>query len=243
LINGRLKDIEDFGQRLVANGFDVKWSGQAIMRKDLTLERLQRLKDCGCRHLTFGLESGSTQVLIENGKTLMKGTDSDQIIRDAHKVGLACTCNFMFGLPGETESHFQDSLNFLRRNKDYLYKVNPSEALCCFTPGTDGYEHPERFGIRDVESVYYWESVDGTNTFLVRLRRFEEFCALVADLGIPTTYQHRQLMDRERVIAQYHAHKERLAERSGVVEAPTKSLPTLQVIQPLAECGGGCATT
>ena len=45
LINGHLREIENFGRLLHENDVPIRWTGQAIMRKDLTYERLQRPKE------------------------------------------------------------------------------------------------------------------------------------------------------------------------------------------------------
>lgn len=215
LVNGLVREIVDFGERLIASGMKIRWGGKAIVHKDMTYERAKSLVDSGCTHLSFGLEAYSTHVLYDIGKRAARGTDADEVVRNVARAGLRATYNFMFGLPGETEQDFQDTLAFVRRNKDYIPKVHPAEAFCSFTPGTPGYENPERWGIKKVHTIDYWESEDGTNTWPVRLRRFEEFCTLVHELGIPSTYPSPIYCHRERAIGDYHFHEQHWAEAAS----------------------------
>lgn len=204
LINGWMKELEVFADLLIASDLNIKWSGQAIIRKDMTYEFMKKLRDSGCEKLSFGLETASQPLMLKIGKRLAKDADIDAIVRDAHRAGLACTYNFMFGLPGETEEDAQETLAFLRRNRDYLPTVSPSHQFCAFLPGSLGHRDPKKYGITNVDSSTYWESDDGANNYLVRLRRFEEFCGLADDLGINNIYPARQLLDRERHIADYY---------------------------------------
>ena len=64
----------------------------------------------------------------------------------------------------------------------------------------------------------YWETKDGTNNLLVRLRRFEDFCKLANDLNVPTTYPHRQLLDRDRLIGCYHYFFKKYSEALPYLE-------------------------
>lgn len=212
LVNGRVDDIVEFGRLVVESGMKLRWGGKAIVHKDMTYERAKMLADSGCTHLSFGLEAYSTHVLFNIGKRAARGTDADEVVRNVSRAGLRATYNFMFGLPGETEADFQETLDFVRRNKDHLPKVHPAEAFCSFTPGTPGYEHPERWGIEKVETIQYWESQDGTNTWPVRLRRFEQFCTLVHELGIPSTYPSPIYCHRERALGDYYHHEHQWAE-------------------------------
>ena len=110
----------------------------------------------------------------------------------------------MFGLPGETEEDAFESLEFLRRNKQHNVTVNPSACFCGFAPGTLAYDDPQRYGIDLSKGNLYWESTDGRNTYISRLKRFEDFCRLVHELKIPTTYPSTVLLDRNRSLGNYY---------------------------------------
>ena len=204
LVNGSIKELERLADLIIESGTTIRWSGQAAIRKELTYALLCKLKKSGCICLAYGIETPSTSLMLKIGKVLSRGANPDQIVRDGHRAGLSCAYNFMFGLPGETETDAQETLEFLKRNKDFIATVNPSPSFCGFCPGTLGHEHPEEYGIDASKGDLYWQTKDGKNDYLIRLKRFEEFCEVVQELGIPTTYPSRKLLDRDRTIGNYY---------------------------------------
>jgi len=203
-VNGNIRELERFADLVIASGRKIRWTGQAVIRREMTFELASKLVQSGCSCLAFGLETASTSLMRTIGKNAANGAAPEQVIKDCARAGLGCAYNFMFGLPGETDLDAQNSMDLLRRCAREIGTVNPSPAFCGFCPGTLGFENPEKYGIDLTANPNYWRSTDGTNTFLTRLARFEAFCSLVDDLKIPTTYRSRLLMDRERAIANYH---------------------------------------
>jgi len=237
-VNGNVKELERLADLILANGLEIRWSGQAIIRKEMTLDLLKKLRQSGCVCLAFGLETPSPSLMLKIGKRLSDGANPDQIVRDCHTAGLGCAYNFMFGLPGETEEDARETLDFLRRHRDWIGTVNPSPGFCGFAPGTLAFDRPEEYGIRkDTFDRTYWESDDGKNSYLVRLRRFEEFCQLVDDLGISTTYPSRQLLDRDRYIAKYHHFKKEYEQAIPYFKDWLKNNPKdIEALDNLANC-------
>lgn len=87
--------------KVYAARFQVGFSLHA--RADtVTQDLLKRLADAGCKHITFGVESGSPRVRRE----VMKRPIPDERIKDAFRwsqeLGIIATANYMLGLPGET---------------------------------------------------------------------------------------------------------------------------------------------
>ena len=203
LINGRIRDLEHLAELIIRNNLKISWAGQAVIRKEMTAELMRKLKRSGCVCLAYGLEAPSESLMMSIGKLLSKGADVNAIA-DAHgRTGLGVTYNFMFGLPGETEQDAFYVHEFLRRNKDSGMTVNPSTAFCYFFPGTPAHAKPQDYGIDFSKGLMYWESTDGRNTYLSRLKRFEDFCRLVKELGILTTYPSTVLLDRNRSLGKY----------------------------------------
>jgi len=140
--------------------------------------------------------------MFKAGKLLSKGCDPEKIIRDGYRAGVGCIVNFMFGLPGETEEDFKTTLRFIKRNSRYLNIVAPMPDFCDLSEGTYAQEHPDELGIDLKYGRKHWESKDGTNTYPVRLRRFEEFCRLVRSLKIRVFYPHA--FNRDLLLGDYH---------------------------------------
>jgi radical SAM superfamily enzyme YgiQ (UPF0313 family) len=204
VINGQIPELARLADLIIEKGLRVKWSGQAIIRKEMNVELMEKLKRSGCICMAYGLETPSESLMKKIGKVMSTGADINAIAEAHGKSGLGATYNFMFGLPGETEKDAFEAQEFLRRNRKYKPSVNPSSGFCLFAPGTLVYEDPEKYGIDLSRGAMYWESRDGSNTFISRLKRFEDFCRLVHELGLPTTYPSTVLLDRNRALGNYY---------------------------------------
>ncbi len=206
LINGNIKELENFCDAIIAGGLKIKWSAQAVIRKEMTFDFLVKLRRSGCVSLSYGLESASSALMSRVGKNFARNTDVERIIRDGYHAGVCSNLNFMFGLPGETEDEFNGTLKFLSRNKKYITSVNPSQSFCVFSRNTKGYLNPQDYGIDIRKGPMYWESIDGSNNYIIRMERFEKFVATVHKLGIPCTYPHPKMVNRNENIANYYYH-------------------------------------
>jgi len=184
LVNGNMKSLGTFCDLMGKAKLNIYWSANMIIRPEMTPDIIRKMKEAGCEHVIFGIESGSQRVL-----NLMKKhyqiQDADRIIRWLHKAGILVTCNFMFGFPGETEEDFKETFDFIKRNAESLSRVYPSRTFCAIEEYSYFHAHLEDFGVRpNPPNHLYWESIDGENTYPVRLERCEKFCNLASSLGI-----------------------------------------------------------
>jgi radical SAM superfamily enzyme YgiQ (UPF0313 family) len=80
----------------------------------VTPDLIRSLARAGCRHVVFGVESGSERVR----KTILGRPLTDERIREAfamtQEAGLLTTANYMMGLPGETRADVDQTLAFNR---------------------------------------------------------------------------------------------------------------------------------
>ena len=203
LVNGKVNELSIFCDLLIENKYSIDWSGQAIVRKEMEYELLKKIKKSGCVCLAYGLESTSHTVLENIGKICSRGVDIDKFVQEHHKAKLDCVFNFMFGLPGETDEDAEENIDFIRRNAKYIAGINPAPGFCMIGPGTLAYDNPEKYGIDLSNGHFYWNSIDNTNTFLERLRRFEAFISVVHELGVPCVYTHSKLENRNTAIGDY----------------------------------------
>jgi radical SAM superfamily enzyme YgiQ (UPF0313 family) len=234
LINGHMGELKRFAQGLIDGNIATRWASQAVIRKEMTRDVLMLLRKSGCISLNYGLESASFSVMLKMGKVLARGADADQIVRDTFESGIDCILNFMFGFPGETEEDFQISLDFVRRNRNFITMVQPSPGFCDFYPGTSGFKEPEKYGISLREGSCHWTSKDGLNTYLTRMTRFERFLETVHDLGVKCSYPHRTLYMKDEIVARYHysygeydaaiPHYEKLLQQSPGNEEYSRTL-------------------
>jgi radical SAM superfamily enzyme YgiQ (UPF0313 family) len=76
----------------------------------ITPRLLQALVAAGCRHIVYGVESGSERVRRE----IMKRTATNQRFRDvfraSREAGLLVTANYILGTPGESVAEMEETL-------------------------------------------------------------------------------------------------------------------------------------
>jgi MoaA/NifB/PqqE/SkfB family radical SAM enzyme len=210
MFNGDIKTVSTFCDLLINSDLkgDIFWVANVIVRPEMTPELLRKMKESGCKHLIYGIESGSQRVL-NLMKKRFKIEDADTVIKATHEAGIVVTANFMFGFPGEEEEDFIKTLDFLRRNARYLDRVYPSRTFCALEEFSYLHTHLQEFGIRlNPPNHLYWESIDGKNTYPERLRRCEEFCRLASSLGIEvgSGVQTTVELDRWFNLAHYYEH-------------------------------------
>jgi len=184
MFNGNMKYLVEFCDLMISDRIDMKWSANMIIRPEMDSRVIRKMRDSGCKHIIFGIESGSQRVL-----GLMKKhyriQDADRIIRDMHKAGICVTGNFMFGFPGETEEDFKETLEFIKRNSSVLDRAYPSRTYCAIEEFSYMAGRLEEFGIKpNPPNHLFWESADGLNTYPERLRRCREFSQLASSLKI-----------------------------------------------------------
>ena len=82
-------------------------------------EKLQAMKEGGCRGIVFGVETGS-QAMMD---LMVKSAKKKRVISGinaAREVGIGFLANFMIGHPGETADTIQESVDFCRE-MDLVY--------------------------------------------------------------------------------------------------------------------------
>ncbi len=103
----RVKEICDL---LMREKLNMAWSCQA--RVDcVDEETLIKMKDAGCRQISYGIESGNERVLQFIKKRLSK-QKARETIALTKKVGIESRCFFMMGFPGETKEEIEETLRF-----------------------------------------------------------------------------------------------------------------------------------
>jgi anaerobic magnesium-protoporphyrin IX monomethyl ester cyclase len=78
-----------------------------------THEKLQAMKEGGCRGVIFGVETGSQRMM----DLMVKSAKKERVVAGltaAREVGLNFLANFMIGHPGETAETIQESVDFCR---------------------------------------------------------------------------------------------------------------------------------
>ena len=105
-----IKHAESFCKEVLKRNLKFPWVPRSGIRVDRVNEELLNLmKEAGCYHIPFGIESGDQNVLDYN----KKGIKIEQIIKAvelAKKIGFETTGYFMFGLLGETTDSIKKTI-------------------------------------------------------------------------------------------------------------------------------------
>ncbi len=104
-------------QAIIDSGIRFDWGCET--RADLIDEELLRkMKEAGCRKITFGVEAGAEHVRFQTGKKI---TDHQFMtafdLCRAH--GVKTMANFIFGHPGETEADMRATIRFAARLRPF----------------------------------------------------------------------------------------------------------------------------
>lgn len=186
VFNGNMNSLIEFCDLMIEAKLDLNWTANMYIRPEMTRKVIKKMKAAKCEHIIIGIESGSEKVLRLMNKYYSMA-DADRIIKQMYDEGICVTANFMFGFPGETEEDFESTLDFLRRNTKFM-GVYPSRTYCALEEFSYLEKHLKKFGIKpNPPNHLFWESVDGQNTYPVRLQRCRRFCKLAYELGAEVT--------------------------------------------------------
>lgn len=126
----------------------------------------------GCRHIAFGVESGSQRIL----NAMCKRQTISEIragIRNAKSSGLAVRAYLIAGFPGETWKTVQKTVDLMRELHPDEFIVYPLIPY----PGTPIWERPQDFGITHIDrdySKYVQVGRERKTAFAIRTAEFDE---------------------------------------------------------------------
>lgn len=125
-----------------------------------TEEVYERLAKAGCVQVSWGIESGSQEILDRMNKKVTV-QDNYNVIQWAKKYGIISRTFFVIGFPGETSKTLDETRNFILQAQPDQYFVSNFVPY----PGTDVWNYPTKYGItwmsKNFED-YYQVSKNGT---------------------------------------------------------------------------------
>lgn len=192
-INGDIQSLRDFCDLILQEykkGFPkIEWSGDAMIRPEMTEELLLKMHDAGCVGIGFGLESGSAHVVRDMLKPFSIPL-GERVIRDTHRVHIRTSVNILAGFPTESRLDFEETLKFIEKNKENIDEIRLTFSGCRIYPDSYLRKNSYNFGITMLD-IDKWVSNDGANTYEERLKRAEEVCQLTLSLGIELMFNSR----------------------------------------------------
>lgn len=140
---GLIKNIQDVvpGARWIAT-VHVNHQGDNGLDKDTLIAA----KKAGLTRISFGLESGS-QELLDSMKKGTKVTEAGDFLKHAYEAGISVRTSMMQGFPGETAEDLKLTVDFIDEHEQYLDRIRLSR----FKPLPDTpfdriyQKQPERF--------------------------------------------------------------------------------------------------
>jgi len=147
---------------------------------------LTKMYDSGFKHVSFGVESGNPDILLE----LQKGITIDQIrtaFKTAHKIGFTTTAYMFIGSPSETPETIRDSIDLAKDlNADFT-----QWSIASPLPSTQLYD----WYVKNYGAITDWNGLCYSELFSV-------------DRGNSSVYRSKYMTNRELNIWMKKAYKE-----------------------------------
>jgi len=192
ICNGNPKALSRFCDMVIEEGLRIRWTSYAVVHPKMTPELFEKMRAAGCVSLNFGLESASDRVLKRMNK-YYNSELAERVIRDSSNAGIDTNINIIVGFPGETRKDFEDTLNFIRRNKNYINMVDNLSTLM-LSPGTLITKRPELFNVTVESERSTWHD-DVGNTIEIRNHKLKECQHLLESLKIPLGIINQELVE------------------------------------------------
>jgi radical SAM superfamily enzyme YgiQ (UPF0313 family) len=130
----------------------IDWVGQSSIKLAKDRELLELCRKSGCNMLFFGLETVSATGMQELRKSYSSVRETEEAIRIIRDHGIAFHPSIVFGLDTDTPAIFDDTLEFLERNRI------PSATLNVMTPypGTKVHRRLKEEGRLLTNDWYYY---------------------------------------------------------------------------------------
>ncbi|MBU1864421.1 MAG: radical SAM protein, partial [Candidatus Omnitrophica bacterium] len=186
LLNGNVKELERVCDLLAERNLPIRWEGQGIPYRQMTLPLLKKMRAAGCCKIQWGLECGSDKILQNIGKgRIFTVNEAEVVIRNSHEAGIQTELFIIVGLPGENDAEFKKTEAFLRRNHTFIDRIKSINTLH-LVHGTELFNHAEDYGLCfPADNWHYlWYSKDGNNDYPQRVKRARALIDLTDNLGI-----------------------------------------------------------
>jgi len=122
-------------------------------------ETLKKMKEAGCISVKFGVESADKRIL-KNIRKAFTPEDARRMVRDCKKLGIYTHATYMFGLPGETETSIEKTVEFFVKLKTDTAQFSAATPY----PGTDFYKMCKENGWLVTDD---WTKYDGSDSSVV----------------------------------------------------------------------------
>jgi len=173
---------------IIESRLKFRWDFQAstdfVAR--MTEDEVHLLAESGVRHIGFGTESASLDVLNLMNKRFQRVEQMVETARKTELAGIPVVFNIIFGYPGETEADRQLTFRVMSDIAKEHWNVSFSPNIFTPYPGIPIWPQLREMGVRQPQSLQEWETLGlGVNVLpwlqgeeLRRLRRSLEYFLL-----------------------------------------------------------------
>jgi anaerobic magnesium-protoporphyrin IX monomethyl ester cyclase len=147
---------------LVRRGARFKWSFQTStdLLCRLTDEQVELLGASGVKHIGFGTESGSPEVLERMNKRHQRIEDIGEAARKCERAGIRVTLNLIFAYPGEEECDRRKTLRVMGEIAARHRNVTFSPNVFTPYPGIPIWPELIERGLREPKTLAEWADID-----------------------------------------------------------------------------------
>ncbi|NOR79574.1 MAG: radical SAM protein [Methyloprofundus sp.] len=138
---------------IIENNLQISWGCTARV-DTVKPDVLKRMKQAGCWEISFGLETGSNELLQKMEKAARIEV-SEQAVNWTAEAGIRCKGLFMLGYPGETRDSIKKTKAFIKRLP--MSTMNLSK----FTPYPGSPIYRELYGTNIKDD--HWQKMNGMN--------------------------------------------------------------------------------
>ncbi len=177
----------------IARGFvetkaQFRWTVQAStdLLCRMSDDDVRLLSESGLKHMGFGTESASQEVLALMNKKHQRINDMFETARKTEAAGMRVTFNVILGYPGETEADRVKTFEIMSEIARKHLNVSFSPNVFTPYPGIPIWPQLKEMGVREPQSLEQWADVSLGNNLLPwlqgeelrRLRRMLEYFLL-----------------------------------------------------------------
>ncbi len=104
--------LHEVCDEIIKRGIKTKFFSSGGKPSVVDREILMKMKEAGFKRISYGIESGS-QTILDIMKKQTTVADNFKAVSLMKEVGIPCTVNIVFGMPGETEKTMNETRDFL----------------------------------------------------------------------------------------------------------------------------------
>lgn len=141
--------LEELLDRIISEELEIQFL-DCLRPQNLSFKMLKKLRKAGCIRIIFGFESGSAKIQRYVKKNLDL-SEVERLLKWSCEAGLFTGLEIIAGLPYETAKDIKETINFLKKNRDYIDRIYYNTFN--LRRNSLFYEKPADFGIEIIEKL------------------------------------------------------------------------------------------